>query len=52
MSTKPAESEILHGMDLTDEELEIFENEPNVIEQIYAAIDDAQENSSIYWTII
>lgn len=52
MSTKPAESEILHGMDLTDEELEIFENEPNIVEQIYAAIDDAQENSSIYWTIL
>lgn len=50
MSTKPARGEILHGMDLTDEELEIFENEPNIIEQIYASIKDAQDNSVIYWT--
>lgn len=49
MSTKPAKGEILHGMDITDEELEIFENEPNIIEQIYSSIKDATEHSVIYW---
>lgn len=50
MSTRPAEGEILHGMDLTDEELEDFKIEPTIVEQIYSDMDKMQDNAVIYWT--
>ena len=49
MSTRPTEGEVLHGMDLTDEELEDFKIEPSIVEQIYADLDRVQDNSITYW---
>lgn len=49
MSTRPTEGEILHGMDLTDEELEDFKIEPSIVEQIYADLDRMQDNAIAYW---
>lgn len=49
MRTKPADGTVLHGMDLTDEELKDFNLEPTVVEQIYEALAEAQENSTTYW---
>lgn len=52
MRTKPAEGKVLHGMDLTDEELKDFNLEPTVVEQIYEALAEAQEMSTTYWVDI
>lgn len=49
MSTQPAIGEVLHGMDLTDEELEQFKIKPDVIAQIYADINKVKDNAITYW---
>lgn len=49
MSTKPTTGEILHGMDLLDEELEDFKIEPDIVAQIYSDLKKVQDNAAIYW---
>lgn len=49
MSTQPTTGEILHGMDLTDEELEQFKIEPDIVAQIYADLTKVRDYAATYW---
>lgn len=50
MSTKPAKCDVLHGLDLTDDEaLKVFELETNVVQQIYNDLTMAVANATTYW---
>lgn len=50
MSTKPADSVILHGMDLIDDEdIEDFNLEPGVVAQIYASLSQSMIDATTYW---
>ena len=49
LSTRPTKGEILHGLDLTDEQLETFKLDPQAIDEIYMALKMVQENATTYW---
>lgn len=48
MSTKVAQGEILHGLDLSDK-IEDFQIDTTEVERIYSALAQAKEDSSTYW---
>lgn len=49
LSTSPAVGEILHGMNLTEEELNKFELPASVVEEIYNNLKIVKENATTYW---
>lgn len=49
MSTQPTVGEILHGMDLLDEELEDFKIEPSIVAQIYSELTQVRNYATTYW---
>ena len=44
------EGEILHGMDLDEDDLKDFELSPDAIAQIIVQINNAKEYAITYWT--
>ena len=50
MSTRPIEGEILHGMELTEEDLKDFELDPDAIAHLVVQINNANEYAITYWT--
>lgn len=50
LSTQPAQSQILHGMDLIDDDaLEAFKLESSVVSQIYNNLAIGMTNATTYW---
>ncbi len=49
MSMQPAQGEVLHGIDLSDKELEKFKLDTTVVHQIYADLALAQSNATTMW---
>lgn len=53
MSTRPAQSEVLYGMDLSDEQvLQQFRLDSDIVQQIYNDITKAQVSATTYWVDI
>lgn len=49
ISTQPAKAEVLHGMDVIEELLGTFDEEPNIVEEIYADLVIAKNEATTYW---
>lgn len=49
LSTRPKDGEIVHGLDLSEEELDAFKLEPNVVQEIYRNLSLAKEDATTYW---
>jgi hypothetical protein len=49
MSTRPKDGEILHGMDLSDEDLETFKIDTSIVTQIYNDLSKMRDISTTYW---
>lgn len=49
MSMQPAQGEVLHGIDLSDKDLEKFKLDTTVVHQIYADLALAQSNATTMW---
>lgn len=49
MSTQPAKAEVLHGMDVTDDFLGYIDNNPNIVEYIYADLAKVKNEATTYW---
>lgn len=49
MSLQPARAEVLHGIDLSEEDLKKFQLDTTVTHQIYADIALAQSNATVFW---
>lgn len=50
MSTRPTQGEILHGIDLSEEDLEKFKLDTTVVHQIYADMQKVKDQCTISWT--
>lgn len=49
MSMQPAQGEVLHGIDLSDKDLEKFKLDTTVVHQIYADLALVQSNATTMW---
>lgn len=49
MSMQPAQGEVLHGIDLSDKDLEKFKLDTTVVHQIYADLALVQSNATTTW---
>ena len=49
MSMQPARGEVLHGIDLSDKDLEKFKLDTTVVHQIYADLALVQSNATTMW---
>lgn len=50
MSTRPTQGEILHGIDLSEEDLQKFKLDTTVTHQIYADLQKIKDDCTVYWT--
>jgi hypothetical protein len=50
MSTRPTKADILHGLDLTnDDALSAFYLESSIVQQIYNDLTTVERNATTYW---